>query len=950
MHRRRWVVFLLFFASGASGLIYEVVWVRQFGILFGSTVYSAALVTGIYMCGLGLGGYLVGAWADRRFRIDPVSPLRWYGVFELGIGALVAATMLAIPALAGLAALASTYVEGANGWYQLAPFGSALRYACAAALLGPVTILMGGTLTLLIRFLVQEDLASAGWQIGALYGVNTAGAALGCLLTDTALVPLLGLRATQLLAISLNGVAATGALLLARSATRRQIPSAPADVAPRPALEATVWWAGATVALTGFAAMAMQIVWFRHLISIYGASRAVFSILLTVILVGIWIGSWAGGYLARRTQRPAHLFAVAQAGFVAWTLGALLLLRPGALDAHVQALGTSEADAWLRWASLYSFLLKETSWVVGIPALFSGAAFPLANAIVQRAREKVGERAGFLYLANTLGGVLGSVLAGFALLPRLGIQDTAALVGGCILLSMVTLRLAAGAELRAARARLLYAGCLAAALATLAAWSRMPDEALLRQTLPTHLDGPESRILAVKEGVNETIAVSERPGFWIRLVTNGHSMSDTSLVAQRYMRAFVHVPMLVADDVDRVMVMCFGIGNTASAALLHEQIRRVDVVDISRDVLEHSRFFAPATGDPLADPRVQVYVNDARHHLRMLDGESYDLITGEPPPIGHAGVVNLYTREFFELARSRLRPGGIVTYWLPLNEVGASVARSMVRAFLDVFPTTVLLSGHRQQLILMGRKGGALHIDPERVRKQLDDSPAFRRDLHWLPLAAPVELVGMLAATAETLDRATQGVEPLRDDRPILEYGSRALRSDPWIPPDLVSVADVERWCPRCAEGALRPEEEVELAGYLAVIARYYQSQSFLSHFVGEQRRPFRMELSESAARAVANSLYLQEILQRRPRPYRLALLQVRHGQPGAAVASLRRLVREQPRHLRTYLDLAELYLELSRPVEARRHLELVLGRDPDNARARRYWERLPAEAPTGAG
>jgi spermidine synthase len=192
------LIFLFFFASGAAGLVYEIVWVRQFGIVFGSTVYSAALVTAIYMSGLGLGSWLAGRWADARYERDRSAPLRAYGWCELAIGAWALALVVVIPWLATLAARSASYEAAANGWYGLSTASSMIRYACATLTLGPVTLLMGGTLTLLVRHRIGDDLGSAGWQIGALYGVNTAGAALGCLLTDTVLVPALGLQRTQL--------------------------------------------------------------------------------------------------------------------------------------------------------------------------------------------------------------------------------------------------------------------------------------------------------------------------------------------------------------------------------------------------------------------------------------------------------------------------------------------------------------------------------------------------------------------------------------------------------------------------------------------------------------------------------------------------------------------------------------------------------------------------------
>jgi hypothetical protein len=195
-----------------------------------------------------------------------------------------------------------------------------------------------------------------------------------------------------------------------------------------------------------------------------------------------------------------------------------------------------------------------------------------------------------------------------------------------------------------------------AILAAQFAWSRLPDEFLLRRSLPLAPDATGRGVLAVHEGVNETLAIVAEPGPALRLLTNGYSMSGTRWPSQRYMRAFVHVPMLLGQKIEKVLVMCFGVGTTVKATLFHPQIRHVDLVDLSADVLEHSRYFESVNGHPLDDPRISVHVNDARHHLLMQGEATYDLITGEPPPITHAGTVNLYSKEYFELLRSRLRP------------------------------------------------------------------------------------------------------------------------------------------------------------------------------------------------------------------------------------------------------------------------------------------------------
>jgi spermidine synthase len=410
--------------------------------------------------------------------------------------------------------------------------------------------------------------------------------------------------------------------------------------------------------------------------------------------------------------------------------------------------------------------------------------------------------------------------------------------------------------------------------------------------------------LAIHEGVNETLAIVSEPGPALVLLTNGHRMSGTNFAAQRYMRAFVHVPMLLDPAIENVLVMCFGVGTTARATLYHPQVREIDIVDLSPDVLAHSRYFEAVNGRPLEDPRVTVYVNDARRHLLMRRPESYDLITGEPPPITHAGAVNLYTREFFDLLHSRLRPGGFVTYWLPLWQVGGTAARAVVRAFLDVFPGAVLLSGHGTELILVGRKEGAIEIDPEQVKRRLDELPALREDLRGIELESIDDLVGMLAATAPTLERATRGAAPLRDDRPLLEYAIRELHADQRIPGDLVSVADVERWCPRCFAGDAALQ--ASLRGYLEVMALYYRSEAFLARSP-VFARDGAAELSVGARRAIADHPYLQDLLHELPPLYGRALLLERHGRRLGAIATLESLVRTDPHNERAREDLARL-------------------------------------------
>jgi hypothetical protein len=386
--------------------------------------------------------------------------------------------------------------------------------------------------------------------------------------------------------------------------------------------------------------------------------------------------------------------------------------------------------------------------------------------------------------------------------------------------------------------------------------------------------------------------------------------------------------MLISDSVENVMVMCFGVGNTVSAALTHPALKRIDVVDLSRDILEHAGYFAAANGEVLADPRVRVHVNDARHHLRMLAEPTYDLITGEPPPLPHAGVVNLYTQEFFELVRSRLRPGGIATYWLPAIQIGEAATRSVVRAFLEVFPEAKLLDGHTQQLILVGRRDGPLVFDPGRLRAALRASPLLARDLRWSSLDRTAEWVGALAATTVTLERATAATAPLVDDRPRLEYESRELVWDRQLPADLFSVADWPAWCPSCS--ALPADERDEIEGYLEVIAAYYASPAFLRAQPGASPS-FEPRLSPRAAQAVRRSVYLQDLLGTLPLARRRAIAAVQHGRFGQAAALLRALARRAPQDARLQSDFAAALVLAGKQADAASALAAARAAAPDD-------------------
>ena len=868
-------VYAVFFLSGISGLVYQVVWVRVFGNVLGNTVYSAAAVTAVFMCGLGVGSYWIGGFADRRYHGDPRVPLRAYGACELAIAGLALVLALVLPRLEAFSAAVSAYELGAEGWFELTAGSYALRFALAVVLLSPITLLMGGTLTLLIRAVVASDVSLAGWRIGALYGLNTLGAAFGAFATDLALIPNLGVFRTELVAVGLNLVAGVGGWLLARSlsispAKARPAPASQRVSAPEPAAGRRLLGTGAALFLSGLAALGMEILWFRFLMNVIGSYRAVFSLLLTVILLGICFGSLLGGWLHRRWGRPVTFYMLAQTGFVLVSLAGLAFFDMESASKSLRGFESAYGSATTLQQLFYQtwFNLRPILHVVGVPALLMGFTFPLANAHVQRLEDDVGRRAGALYLANTLGNVTGSLLVGFVLLPWLGVQVSVALLALCAAVALVPLHWSAreGEEL-SSRPRLpVFAPCVALLAAALIGWSALPEYSLLkRPKLTIEQTGVrEVTALSVSEGINETIVVIEVPGVERRLYTNGHSMSSTHIMSQRYMRLFSHLPLLHMDSPRRVVVICFGVGNTLHAASLHPTVERLEAVDLSRNIIRHSRFFAETNGDILDDERTKVYINDGRQHLRMQEPDSVDLITLEPPPINFAGVASLYSREFYELARSRLVPGGFMTQWLPAYQISEDATLALIRAFLDVFPNSVLLSGYERELILMGVKGDSIELDLEALRRKLAANPALRADLERIEASSPTELLGTFAAGSATLERATGDAPSVTDDRPLMEYSIRAHLHETRIPAEIFDVSGVQAWCPTCFDAG-RPVPGLEtLPAYLETLAACYRDEGFRTFSIfdpyGSRRSAGPLPEVPGQAAALRQSRYLGRV------------------------------------------------------------------------------------------
>ncbi|MDF1562818.1 MAG: hypothetical protein P1V51_07230 [Deltaproteobacteria bacterium] len=828
---RTLAIYVAFFLSGAAGLIYQVIWVRHFGNVFGNTVYSASLVTGVFMLGLGLGGFFAGRWIDRRRAAGVGLPLRLYGLAEGSIAILGLLLALLLPRLGPIAAWITSYRVGASGWHEISYGTHVALYALGLGLLLPITLLMGATLTLLVRHLLVEHLDEAGWRIGVLYGVNMGGAALGALLTDLLLVPMVGLLATASFGVVFNLAAAMIALRLAGPPGEGGAGATPEPAArERSPLDARTAWTAVTLLLTGFGAMGIEIIWFRFFNITFGAYREVFSILLAVMLVSMWAGSVCGGALHRRLGGAARIFMLSQAGVVITATLLLMSSEPGgalryfneSLRADFIASGPLLRDLMAAW-----WRIRMIGLVIALPAFLMGFTFPVANALVQDAEDRIGRRAGVLYLANTIGAVAGSFVTGFVLIPFLGTQGSALLLFVASATAILTIYLAArSSAARSGRLELAVAGAaLTVAAVGIGAWIGLDRGGLLAAHANVNRLAGE-RVLSTSEGVYELISVTEDESGHRRLNTNGHSMSATTIHGRRYMRLFSHFPLLHLDQPKRALVICFGVGSTARAAAMHP-IERLDIVDLSRHVLKHAPYFEKWNHGVLQDERVEVFVQDGRTHLRTQPPGTYDLVTLEPPPIAFAGVSSLYTREFYELAKSKLREGGFVTQWLPAYQVPEETNLALVAAFVEVFENAILIQGDTRELILVGRLGQPVEIDLDALEERLRQRPVVKEDLAEVRVASLTDFIGLFVAGRATLLRATEGVEPMSDDRPVMEFSQSTHVQESTIPLEILAPWEAGQWCPAC----LSPEgSDPRLPGlplYLGIMMGIYHSPDY---------------------------------------------------------------------------------------------------------------------------
>ncbi len=708
----------MFFLSGAGALALETVWFSQAGLVLGNSVWSAALVVAAFMAGLALGNAGAMAFARRWNNL-----VRGYALVEAVAAVSGALLVVAFPYLPTLfSPLLASLVDDAAAL-------NAARLAIAFGLMVIPATAFGATLPLLAKPL-ESITGSYGFALGRLYGINTLGAVAGTLVAELVLIPALGLRASGLAAASCNLVAAAIAWRLAADLWKTAPSRSTAASGGRARILAAAF-------LAGGALLGLEVVWFRFLLLFLDGTTLLFALMLAVVLAGVALGGLAAARLSRRGRLTAGM------------------ARAAAAAAAVAVVGTYAAFPWLAG---FPGLVLSTA-LMAPTALLSGFLFTALGEELRRGMDDAGAATGALTLANTLGAMLGSLAAAFVLLPLFGLERS--FFALALVYAAAVLVIPAAGE---RRWRILRPALAAAAALVLFPFGTMTEKHYRRVEQRFG-----ARLVEAREGLDQTTFYLAHDflgePLLYRLATNSYSMASTAVGVQRYMKLFAYLPAALHPKIERVLLICFGVGATASAITDLPEVKALDVVDVSRDILEMSDIVHPDPArHPLRDPRVKTHVEDGRFFLQT-SAQRYDLITGEPPPPKIAGVAALYTREYFELVKDRLNPGGIATYWLPAYLVLENEALAIVRAFCDAFDDCSLWSGFHRDWILLGSRGGIAPVTPQHFSRLWKTEPAGR-ELRRLGVESPAHLAALFMADADALRELTARTAALVDDHP----------------------------------------------------------------------------------------------------------------------------------------------------------------------------------------
>jgi spermidine synthase len=781
MTTRRYLpgLFLLFVGSGCAALIYEIVWFQLLQLVIGSSSISLGILLGTFMGGMCVGSVLLPRVVPAREH-----PLRVYAILELGIGALAIAILVGMPLVGG----------AYTAWAGTGVAGIVMRAIAAGVCLLPPTMLMGATLPAISRW-VKATPEGVAW-LGFFYAGNIGGGVLGSLLAGFYLLRMYDVTTATFAAVALNVAVGLMALAFASFASYQPTAVAPAS-ARTPVLERRTGPAGRSVyvaiALSGLTALSAEVIWTRVLSLLFGGTVYTFAMILAVFLVGLGIGSTVAAGFTRGAVSPRRALGWCQlllCGAFAWAAYQLNVSLP-----YWPINPSIATTPWLT----FQLDLVRCLWVVLPGAILWGASFPLALAALASSDQDAARLAGGVYAANTVGAIAGSLLTSFLLIPWIGTQraqQVLVIVSAIAALLLLEPSYAASPSPPAQHERTGAPSAAAVAVTASDRWNlggtivlgvAMVAAGLLARSIPA-LPGllvaygryaatrvGQADIIYVGEGINASVAVSELSNGVRNYHNAGKVQASSEPQDMRLQRMLGHLTTLIPVQPRKVLVIGCGAGVTAGAVSIDPAVKHETIVEIEPLVPRVvSTYFAQHNFDVVRNPKVQIRIDDARHFVETTD-ETFDAITSDPLDPWVKGAAMLYTREFFEMAKQHLNPGGVVTLFVQLYESNMDAVKSEIGTFLETFPNGIVFGntneGKGYDLVLLGQvETTRIDVDAVQAKMQRPEYAPVAQSLREIGMSSAVDLFATYAGRKSDLQAWLKDAQINHDKNLRLQY------------------------------------------------------------------------------------------------------------------------------------------------------------------------------------
>jgi spermidine synthase len=761
------ILLLLFFISGACALIYEILWTRFLTLILGNTSFSINTVVASFMAGLAIGSWVIGQ-KIKKIR----NPLFYYALAEMGIGLYAVISPFLLRLLNQFILYLSQELQASS-----ATIKSAQVVMCFLTLLLP-TALMGSTFPLLIHFFSQHQ-NSVKKSISNLYFLNTLGGTVGCFLLSFFLIGTIGLsRSLYLTAVTNLIIGFIAIILQNQSRSKIDFPSIDekeifSDQRNRLSPTSENFLLVITF-ISGFVCIAYELIWTRSLSTfVVGSSIYAFATVLTTYLLGIAIGSFIFSKAFRNPNQTIKWLAVLQTAIGLSSIASLIWIIT--LREHHYFNGVVSISDSLDFKTLGKLFFVPLT-ILSVPTILMGICFPLNADLYCRHQNIAGNKIGTFYAINTLGTVAGSLLMGFVFFHFLGTSISS------LLLSSLSISVGALIFAKHFSGKIRILGTSFCIVILIMTWGTLKGNFVQRMITKNFYGDPIERSIEGSTAIVWGSNSSDRSESDSRQIDiNGQGISAVRSVDQRYMKMMSHLPILLHQNPQDALVICFGTGTTLGATTLYTQLKSVDCVDISPEVVELGDYFKKWNQNVIerlkseSHPKINIIVEDGRSYL-LKATKSYDVITLEPPPPTNSGIVNLYTKEFYQICAHALDDQGYIAQWIPLVGQRMEMCQMEIKTFLTVFPNSTLWLPTPINAVIIGQKGNT----PPDIKKTLASisDTAVKEDLHQIGIDDIDDLFATYFMGKEKLRAFSDSASILEDNNPELEYFMHLTQSE----------------------------------------------------------------------------------------------------------------------------------------------------------------------------